>query len=79
VSEYEESVFESPDELIEMLHSDMCSYHTESNPCFRWKRDSSHYDFYEDRANTIRIILEPIVGSANLINVVRIVVRELGL
>jgi hypothetical protein len=63
------------DGLAELLHDHAC---TSAARCGRYQREGSpHHDFYELRAQNVIAKLEPEIGLANVIIVVRAVLEEL--
>jgi hypothetical protein len=63
------------DGLAELLHDHGC---TSAVRCGRYQRPgSAHRDFYELRAQNVIAKLEPEIGLANVIIVVRAVLEEL--
>ena len=64
-------------ELAEDMHESLCGY--AGTECSRWKPGSPHRDFYELRAQNLLAALEPLIGIANVMPVMKIVLRELDL
>lgn len=65
------------DDLAVVVHSIMCGEST--GTCARWLRDGSpHKDFYELRAQNLIAQLEPEIGIANVLPVVKAVLLEVG-
>lgn len=66
---------ETDQELADLLHELLCGHG--DGHCARYKPDSAHHDFYEMRAQNLIEGLEPLIGIANVIPVVKIVVGEI--
>ncbi len=68
------------DELATCLHDAMCGVLLNKAGCPRYARGSGdpHYDFYQARAVALTSALEPIIGIANVLPVVRIVTDEMA-
>jgi hypothetical protein len=64
--------------LADVIHSRQCS-EGKGDDCERYHRGrgDKHYDFYHDRAANIMDELAPVVGSANVLTCVRVVIDEL--
>jgi hypothetical protein len=65
------------EELATALHNEMCGL-----PCGRgesaFRPGTAHNDYYLDRAKTIFDALEPMIGSANVLPTVRVILAELS-
>jgi hypothetical protein len=63
-------------ELADVVHEEMCSDSDRRGGCPRYKPESAHHDFYQLRAQNLIRELEPLIGIANVIPVVRAVLEE---
>jgi hypothetical protein len=69
--------------LADVIHDAQCSDKIRSKAgrsyCRRYDRGAGdpHYDFYQGQAAALAARLEPVIGGANVLPVVRLVVGEL--
>ena len=59
-------------ELADVLHEGQCGRHR----CKRYQPGNVHHDYYESQAQRISDKLTPLIGAANVLPVVRIVLDE---
>ncbi len=64
------------DALAFALHEELCDA---APDCPRLRPDSAHADYYEMRAQHLIGDMAPLIGVANVLPVVRIMLRELDL
>jgi hypothetical protein len=64
--------------LADVVHAALCG-DGKGVSCKRYARGSGdpHYDFYQARETVLNRSLEPVIGSANVAPVVRIILDEL--
>jgi hypothetical protein len=64
-------------ELADKVHEALCIEALAMTRCSRYTPESAHHDFYQLRAQNLMTGLEPLIGAANVLSVVRIVTDEL--
>jgi hypothetical protein len=65
--------------LADVIHDGTCMENTAKYPCGRYAKGKGnpHYDHYQQHAAELAEQLTPIIGSTNVLPVVRILVGEL--
>jgi hypothetical protein len=63
-------------ELADVIHGLHCSNTDDKGGCRRYRAGGPHHDFYQLRAVNLLGELEPVIGIANVIPVVRAVLEE---
>lgn len=64
--------------LADVIHDHLCGENMNTQECRRYVKGygDPHYDYYQARAGVLTAQLEPLIGSANVLPVVRIVLSE---
>jgi hypothetical protein len=66
-------------ELADWLHQESCVNWDSRGGCRMYRPGTKHHDYYRDITGNVWTQLEPIIGTANIIPVVKIVMDELVL
>jgi hypothetical protein len=62
-----------PGIAADVIHETMCC----DKGCRRYIPGNRHHDYYQERASVLTAALEPIIGSANVLPVLRIILEEM--
>lgn len=65
--------------LADVIHDGLCADQADPEKCSRYNKGYGHphYDYYQARAAVLARELEPLIGAANVLPVVRIFLYEL--
>jgi hypothetical protein len=63
------------EEIASFLHEELC--YTNVNGCPRYRAGHEHYEYYQQRALVFLERLSPLIGSANVLPVIKILTEEM--